>query len=90
MATKWQKSKARTLRSYRRGRMALIKLMGGRCAECGYRWRLQFHHLYFRSWVARKKNRWVRLANYRRDYALGLIVLCCANCNRQAGKPEEE
>lgn len=80
-------AKQRTLKSYRAGRLSLIAAMGGACEQCGTTDDLQFHHTRPRTWIARNVNRWVRLANYKREHAAGLLLLLCGVCNRQAGEP---
>lgn len=64
---------------YRKGRLKLIASLGGKCIGCPER-----------TWIARKTSRWVRLAMYRREAALGIIELRCANCNKKLGKPKSK
>lgn len=76
-------------RRYRRGRRRLIDELGGRCAWCGRRSRLEFDHLEPRDWQPEKTARWVRLARYRREAAAGKVQLLCRSCNARKGRPEE-
>jgi hypothetical protein len=70
-----------------RKRAELIKLLGGRCAECGERHALEFHHRPgTRTWVARKKSRWMRIILYQRDIEAGLISLLCHDCHKSVGR----
>jgi len=77
-------------RCVRVGRILLIRLMGGKCEECGTDTDLEFHHTQVRTWIARKKSRWQRLALYRREYAAGVLRLLCSDCNKVAGQPARE
>lgn len=79
------KEAVRRRRLYRRLRKQLVRDMGGRCAACGYRWRLEFNHLYLRTWWSAKTSRLQRLRNYRREWREGLLNLLCTRCNK---KPE--
>jgi hypothetical protein len=72
---------------YHRSRAVLVKALGGRCVYCGVRDGLQFHHVGVRTWVASKLSRWCRLARYKREAALGEVVLACASCNKEEGQP---
>lgn len=74
---------------YANGRVHLLLELGGVCEDCGCDdlARLQFHHKGERTWVARKKSRWVRLALYRREAAAGLVIVLCDECNKTWGKP---
>jgi len=80
---------------YRRRRKELVAKLGGRCVCCGYvppegerknTEELQFDHIYpvdkEHDWHAmRRKNRWSRLAYYRRMAEAGRIQLLCFKCN---------
>lgn len=67
---------------YQVGRAKLIAAMGGKCNYCKCHSLLEFHHTNGgRTWVARKKSRWQRLALYRREYLAGKLVLACRKCN---------
>jgi hypothetical protein len=74
---------------YKERRLELIDEMGGVCVECDERDPdlLEFHHKHERTWTCRDKNRWTRLAIYKREWAAGKIELLCASCNKKAGKP---
>lgn len=78
--------KSRTKEYFARRRF-LIKILGGRCEECGVRHDLQFHHNIPRTWVARKFDCLSRMKLYLRDAAQGAIDLLCGECNRNSGKP---
>lgn len=77
------------LARYKRGRLALIVALGGKCVDCGEADpdELQFDHTGPRTWVANKTSRWQRLAHYRREAAAGEIELRCGDCNNRKGKP---
>jgi len=74
---------------YKKARRKLLWEMGHRCFRCGYKWRLEFHHLKSRTWVAAKTSRWVRLARYRREWKSGIVVLACRKCNKLIGRPKD-
>ena len=82
---------ARIAEWYHRSRAELIAAMGGVCVTpgCGKTERLEFNHLERRTWIARRSNRWVRLAKYKREHAAGLLDLRCRSCNARAGKPHK-
>ena len=70
-----------------RKRAELIDLLGGKCSLCGEQHSLEFHHKPgTRTWVARKKSRWMRMVLYRRDIEAGLITLLCRDCHSAAGR----
>lgn len=83
-------------RRYKRGRRKLILEMGRKCQgvlanskpckETRY-CKLEFHHLEERTWNTRKKNRWIRIALYRREWKAGKVTLLCGACNKKAGIP---
>jgi hypothetical protein len=64
-----------------RRRKQLIRLLGGCCTKCGSSRKLEFHHTGARTWVARKKSRWMRMVLYWRDYQAGIIELLCRRCH---------
>jgi hypothetical protein len=74
---------------YKENRLAMIEEMGGKCAHCEVDDPeiLEFHHLQPRTWKTRDKNRWTRLAIYKREWAEGKIELLCAECNKAEGEP---
>lgn len=63
----------------------LISMLGGCCAHCRSTDRLEFHHTGPRTWVARKKSRWMRAILYRRDIEAGIIRLLCRDCHEALG-----
>lgn len=89
MSKRNQQTREYNRKAYHEGRALLIKQMGGKCTVCGATEKLQFHHLYTRTWIASKKNRWTRLAIYRREYNNRVLNLLCSDCNKRAGKPDE-
>ena len=74
-------------KKYRRDRRELIAALGHKCFKCGYKWRLEFHHLTKRTWITRKTNRWTRLKRYKEEAEAGIVVLACRTCNAQIGRP---
>lgn len=84
---RWQETKPSTLRSVSRSRQRLIEDMGGQCVYCGSAYNLHVHHVSERKWVVIRANRWTRVARYRREYALGQVVLACRRCNSLRGRP---
>jgi len=76
----------RQARWYRKARLELIELMGGNCHYCMAETELEFHHLGVRTWIARKKSRWQRIALYRQEAYDGALVLACRSCNAKLGK----
>jgi len=90
----WQSLQSRAVRDgnhrrYHRGRRELIAALGGKCVDCDEADAdlLEFHHTRRRTWQARKTSRWQRLAHYRREAALGTVVLLCGACNKARGRP---
>lgn len=76
-------------RAYRERRQ-LIELMGGSCTACGddedaSGFSMEFDHPNGRDWTPRRKNRWVRMALYRRDWLAGNLRLLCRRCNARDG-----
>jgi hypothetical protein len=69
-----------------RRRRALIQALGGCCELCGSSHKLQFHHTGPRTWVARRKSRWMRIILYWRDYQAGIIQLLCSQCHIKEGR----
>lgn len=65
----------------KRRRAALIAKLGGRCAKCGGRWRLEFNHPKGRDWDPARLNQRSRIARYEREAARGLVDLGCRRCN---------
>ena len=68
-------------------RRLLIEKMGGRCAECGSTWHLEFNHIKQRTWIVREVNRRKRIMLYEQDFARGELNLLCRYCN---SKPKEK
>lgn len=68
-------------------RRFLIRILGGRCEECGTKEFLQFHHTIPRTWTARKLDRLTRMKHYYKEASLGILELLCCDCNKYAGKP---
>lgn len=67
---------------YTLARLRLVAELGGKCVYCGDQDTLEFHHTNGgRTWTARKKSRWQRLALYRREVAASKVVLACRGCN---------
>ena len=60
----------------------LKKILGGQCAHCGTKRKLEFNHIFRRTWQANRFNRYQRMLKYRRESACNLINLLCENCNR--------
>lgn len=82
-------SERRRLRYHKR-RRALIRKLGKRCQDCResrYAY-LEFDHNTPRVWIARKLNRWHRLAWYAREAAEGKVTLRCSTCNKKKGTPK--
>lgn len=73
----------------KRARAKLIQEMGGKCCKCGSIEGFEFHHKFKRTWTARKASRWQRIANYKREWARGVLELLCKKCNKEAGEPTE-
>lgn len=72
-------------------RVALIEEMGGKCVDCGETdtKELEFEHPQGRDWEPRKKSYSARMSIYRREWKAGLIVLCCADCNKKRRKTND-
>ncbi len=88
--SRWQKEKPRKLERCRELRAELVASLGGRCAQCGSKKKLEFHHKKTRTWIASQLNRWSRLKRYSEEIKAGLIELLCKKCNQRAGKPKDE
>jgi hypothetical protein len=69
-----------------RRRRQLVQLLGGCCRRCGSSRKLEFHHTGPRTWVARKKSRWMRIILYFRDHQAGIIQLVCRKCHRKMSR----
>lgn len=65
----------------KRERARLIKRLGGACAYCGARSRLEIDHIYGTTWRLAKKSRWMRVIIYRREAREGLLQVLCRHCN---------
>ena len=65
-----------------RKREELMEQLGGACAGCGTKTKLEFDHPKGRKWVASKKSRWMRMVLYRREAKQGLIRILCETCNK--------
>lgn len=73
----------RNKRNYAVGRAKLIAFLGGCCLECGSAHNIELHHepASVRPWPARSKNRWCRLAEYRRAAKQGALRPLCKRCH---------
>lgn len=89
---KYANAAERRRERYRIGRLKLIYQLGGVCTgkNCNEDdpAKLEFHHNEPREWRAEKTSRWVRLARYKREAALGKVRLLCKTCNKLAGPPK--
>lgn len=85
----FQEKKSRCVKSWRRRRALLKKKLGGKCAWCSARAKLQFDHKYGRDWDPSKVNRWTRIARYWREAEEGLIQMLCQTCNINKGNGRE-
>lgn len=65
----------------KRERERLIQELGGACAYCGARRRLEIDHIKGTTWVLAKKSRWMRVVIYRREAMNGLLQVLCRHCN---------
>lgn len=65
----------------RRERARLIQELGGRCASCGARERLEIDHIHGTTWRLASKSRWMRVILYRREARQGLLQVLCRHCN---------
>jgi len=81
----WQSQKWATLHNVAKSRARLLADMGGRCTHRGCTERreaqLEFHHPNGRDWDPAAHNRWVRIAQYRRDWDAGQLVVLCRRHN---------
>ena len=80
-----------SVRSAYYSRRRLIAEMGGICTSCGddedtSGFALEFDHPNGRDWTPRKKNRWVRMTLYWRDWRAGNLRLLCKRCNARDGQ----
>jgi hypothetical protein len=66
-----------------RARQSLIDELGGECSFCGTKFDLEINHIYGRTWKAREKSSWQRIAIYKREAKLGLLNVLCGCCNKQ-------
>jgi len=81
---RWKETCRKALRYYQR-RMELIEKLGGKCAECGYKKRLEIDHIKGRDWEPSKKSRWTRIARYEREAKEGKLQVLCRWCNASKG-----
>lgn len=75
----WSRSAVgrRTKAMVKRRRKALIERLGGKCAECGTRRRLEFDHPRGRDYDPARLSQWRRIKRYEEDARAGnLRVLC--------------
>lgn len=68
-------------------RLELIEIMGGKCQHPNCETpdaKLEFHHRNrCRTWIARRKNRVMRMILYRREHKAGMLLLLCRVCNKK-------
>lgn len=81
----WARDKERIARNVRRRRAQLIAFLGGCCAKCHAREKLEFDHPRGRSWQPRKLSRHNRIARYWADARAGNLRLLCRSCNGRDG-----
>lgn len=62
-------------------RQELITLLGKKCAECGSKRKLEFNHVYNRTWTANHYNMYQRMLKIRKETQAGIINLLCRTCN---------
>lgn len=72
-------------------RLALVHEMGGVCNYCGETdvTKLEFNHLYKRTWRSEKTSWPKRLRLYRQEWLDEKLDLACGTCNKKLGKPED-
>jgi hypothetical protein len=70
------------VRRAQESRSRLLERLGGECAKCGATENLELDHPFGREWVARDKNRWVRMKLYWQDYESGNLRILCERCNK--------
>lgn len=63
-------------------RRELIKTLGGECAECGSKRKLEINHIFERTWKANRFNMYQRMLKYRKEAELGIVNLLCESCNK--------
>lgn len=83
--TRARRSAARHERAKARHR-ELVKLLGGRCAECKSTHRLEIDHVDGREWRSKSLAFRDRVARYWREYKSGVYLrVLCRKCNGSLG-----
>lgn len=62
-------------------RLAIIERLGGQCATCGTKKRLEIHHPDGRSYSLRELSYAQRVDRYLKEEKAGLLGVLCRNCN---------
>lgn len=79
------------LKYAKRRRRALVTKLGGVCADCGSKRRLEIHHVEGRTWDVEKLSPQCRAARYWREYREGIpLAVLCKSCNSKRGDPRRE
>ena len=85
--TEGQKAGERVKKRAKERRKALIVLLGGVCKnpddnlECTKHKKLEFDHIWGRTWDTRKYNQNTRMKFFELEAEAGLIQLLCRSCN---------
>lgn len=68
----------------------LIKALGGKCARCKTRSRLEVDHRFGRNWDVAAYSKLQRVYRYRAEARKGLLQPLCRKCNASKGDAYEK